>query len=115
MPCKRLLIPLAESAAPEDRRSPKESTCRAKRLLERETLTAFADFCREAGEQEPTVALAWILAQPATTAVIIGPRTLDQLNASLRAIELKLDNAFLSQLDAISSGPGTAAPEAYAW
>ena len=80
-----------------------------------ETLTAFAGFCRELGEQEAETALAWILAQPALTAAIIGPRTLDQLNASLRALELKLDDDALAKLNDIFPGPGRPAPEAYAW
>lgn len=81
----------------------------------REALAAFADFCREVGEQEANVALAWILAQPALNGVIIGPRTVDQLKASLRAVELRLDDDALTRLDGIFPGPGKPAPEAYAW
>ena len=49
------------------------------------------------------------------TAPIIGPRTLAQLDNSLRALEIKLDAGSLARLDEIWPGPGGEAPEAYAW
>jgi aryl-alcohol dehydrogenase-like predicted oxidoreductase len=61
------------------------------------------------------VALAWLLHNPAVTAPIIGPRTMQQFEESLRAIDIKLDAALLGKLDAIWPGPGGEAPEAYAW
>jgi aryl-alcohol dehydrogenase-like predicted oxidoreductase len=36
------------------------------------------------------VALAWLLHQPAVTAPVVGPRTLDQLTGTLRALEVTL-------------------------
>lgn len=78
-------------------------------------LEQYAKLCEELGEAPGVVALAWLLYQPAVTAPIIGPRTLEQFNGSLRAVELKLDAATLAQLDAIFPGPGGAAPQAYAW
>jgi aryl-alcohol dehydrogenase-like predicted oxidoreductase len=67
------------------------------------------------GEQPADVALAWTLHHPAVTAPIIGPRTMDQLTGSLRALELKLDEPTLKRIDEIWPGPGKEAPEAYAW
>jgi aryl-alcohol dehydrogenase-like predicted oxidoreductase len=61
------------------------------------------------------VALAWLLANPIVTCPIVGPRTMEQLESAHRALELKLDDATLKELDAIFPGPGGAAPEAYAW
>ncbi|MGQ9632221.1 MAG: aldo/keto reductase [bacterium] len=81
----------------------------------RSQLEAYSAFCRELGEKEADVALAWMLANPAITAPIIGPRTLDQFKDSLRALEVKLDESALAKLDEIFPGPGGAAPEAYAW
>jgi len=49
------------------------------------------------------------------TAPIIGPRTMEQLTSSMRALELKLDDETLQELDRIWPGPGGPAPEAYAW
>ena len=61
------------------------------------------------------VALAWLLAQPGVTAPIIGPRTVEQLDGALHALEVTLDAATLARLDEIFPGPGGRAPEAYAW
>ncbi len=71
--------------------------------------------CRKLGEKPADVALAWLLHNPAVTAPIIGPRTLAQLDGSLRALKLKLSQATLKQLDTLWPGPGGEAPEAYAW
>ena len=49
------------------------------------------------------------------TCPIIGPRTVEQLNASMRALEIELAPSVLDKLDEIFPGPGGAAPEAYAW
>ena len=72
-------------------------------------------FCDELGEHPADVGLAWLLAQPAVTAPIIGPRTVEQLDDSLRALTITLDEVALKQLDDIWPGPGGTAPEAYAW
>ena len=50
----------------------------------RPRLEAYEQLCREAGEAPAHIALAWLLHQPAVTAPIIGPRTLDQLNGTMR-------------------------------
>lgn len=81
----------------------------------RKQLEAFAALCQELGEPQDNVALAWLLANPAVTAPIIGPRTLEQFESSLRSLEVTLDDAVLARLDEIFPGPGGAAPKAYAW
>ncbi len=81
----------------------------------RPQLEAYEAYCAELGEQPADVALAWMLHNPAITSPIIGPRTMAQLDGSLRALEIKLDEAALKRLDEIWPGPGGAAPEAYAW
>jgi aryl-alcohol dehydrogenase-like predicted oxidoreductase len=81
----------------------------------RPKLEAWEAFCAELGEQPADVALAWLLRQTAVTAPIIGPRTLDQLTGSLRALEITLSPESLARLDEIWPGPGGPAPEAYAW
>jgi len=78
-------------------------------------LAEYEAFCAELGEKPADVALAWLLANPVVTAPIIGPRTLAQLEESLHALEISLDEAALKRLDAIWPGPGGEAPEAYAW
>jgi NDP-hexose C3-ketoreductase / dTDP-4-oxo-2-deoxy-alpha-D-pentos-2-ene 2,3-reductase len=71
--------------------------------------------CDELGERPADVALAWLLHQPVVTAPIIGPRTEDQLLGSMRALEVRLSEEILQQLNTIFPGPGGPAPEAYAW
>lgn len=75
----------------------------------------FEALCDRIGEEPSTVALAWLLHNPVVTAPIIGPRTVEQLETSLRALEVRLDAEVLSALDEIFPGPGDQAPEAYAW
>ena len=90
---------------------------RAKNLSaeERARLAEYAKLCKELGESEANVALAWMLANPAVTAPIIGPRTLEQFEDTLRAVEIQLSRDILKKLDDIFPGPGGAAPQAYAW
>lgn len=78
-------------------------------------LKAYEIFCRKLDEKPADVALAWLIHNPVVTAPIIGPRTLEQLEGSLRALEIKLEADALKRLDAIWPGPGGEAPEAYAW
>jgi aryl-alcohol dehydrogenase-like predicted oxidoreductase len=78
-------------------------------------LLAYETFCAEIGQSPANVALAWLLHNPTVTAPIIGPRTLEQFEQSLAAVEIKLDADQLARLDAIWPGPGGEAPEAYAW
>ena len=82
---------------------------------------AFSALCRELGETETVVAIAWTLAQPAVASPIIGIRTVEQLDGLERAAELVLPDEALQRLDEIfninkgrplKSG---AAPEAYSW
>jgi aryl-alcohol dehydrogenase-like predicted oxidoreductase len=81
----------------------------------RSKLEEYEGLCRELGEAPADVALAWLLHQPAVSAPIIGPRTMEQLVASPHAVELALDQLTLERLDRIWPGPGGEAPEAYAW
>ena len=81
----------------------------------RSQLQAFDTLCAEIGAGCATVALAWLLHNPAVTAPIIGPRTAEQLEPCMRALELKLSDNALRHLDAIWPGPGGPSPEAYAW
>jgi aryl-alcohol dehydrogenase-like predicted oxidoreductase len=81
----------------------------------RSQIEAFSGLCKELGESEANVALAWTLVHPAMTAPIIGPRTLSQLTNALRVVDIVLDAAALARLDEIFPGPGGEAPRAYAW
>jgi NDP-hexose C3-ketoreductase / dTDP-4-oxo-2-deoxy-alpha-D-pentos-2-ene 2,3-reductase len=81
----------------------------------RDRLERFEKLCADLGEQPSDVSLAWLLANPIVTAPIIGPRTRDQLDNSLRALNVELTPETLERLDEIFPGPGGSAPEAYAW
>ncbi|AZI44392.1 aldo/keto reductase [Deinococcus psychrotolerans] len=81
----------------------------------RPQLEQYEALCKELSESPADVALAWLLHQPAVTAPIIGPRTAEQLDGALKAIEIKLSDETLKKLDDIWPGPGGQAPEAYAW
>lgn len=78
-------------------------------------IDAYSKLCAELGESEANVAVAWLLSNPVVTAPIIGPRTVEQLEDLLRAVEIELDESVLKRLDEIFPGPGGRAPEAYAW
>lgn len=99
--------------APDGRRG--HATTRKRLAEKRETLVAYEGFCRDQGERPADVALAWLLANDVVTAPIIGPRTMDQLDSSMRCLDVVLDDAALARLDVIFPGPGGQAPEAYAW
>ena len=81
----------------------------------RPKLEAYDALCTQLGERQADVALAWLLHQKAVTSPIIGPRTMEQLNGTMRALSLTLSQDSLKRLDEIFPGPGGAAPEAYAW
>lgn len=82
---------------------------------DRARIEAYEALCRKLGERPADVALAWTLREPVVTAPIIGPRTLAQLESSMRALEVRLDAEARKRLDEIWPGPGGEAPEAYAW
>jgi aryl-alcohol dehydrogenase-like predicted oxidoreductase len=90
---------------------------RAQKTIEknRDKLEAYESFCAELGEEPADVALAWLLSNPVVTAPIIGPRSVEQLNGSLRTLEVKITDEISKKLDEIFPGPGGRAPEAYAW
>jgi aryl-alcohol dehydrogenase-like predicted oxidoreductase len=99
--------------AREGRRT--EARVQAKVERHREQLERYEALCREMGERPADVAHAWLLANPVVTAPIVGPRTVEQLRAGVRALDLRLDGGTLKRLDEIWPGPGGEAPDAYAW
>ncbi|MFI0454381.1 aldo/keto reductase [Actinomadura sp. 6N118] len=85
----------------------------------RESIEAYEKLCADLGEDPAHVGLAWLLAQDGVTGPIIGPRTAEQLDGSLRALEITLDDDTLAKLDELFPPPAPngakPAPEAYAW
>jgi aryl-alcohol dehydrogenase-like predicted oxidoreductase len=107
---------LLGGALRKEEQGTRRSEGRSKAALERsrpqiERYEALADeLALPAGD----LALAWLLHQPAVTAPIVGPRTGEQLDSAIRAVDISLDEKTLSQLDEIFPGHKTA-PEDYAW
>jgi aryl-alcohol dehydrogenase-like predicted oxidoreductase len=94
---------------------------RTSELIKKETdkyknqLKDFESFCRDLGEKPANVALAWLLHNPVVTAPIVGPRTIDQLIESKRALDIVLSDEHMVRLNDLWPGPGGEAPEGYAW
>jgi NDP-hexose C3-ketoreductase / dTDP-4-oxo-2-deoxy-alpha-D-pentos-2-ene 2,3-reductase len=97
----------------------RSSSGRAADSLEehRPAVEAYEKLCATLEEEPANVALAWLLGRPGVTAPIIGPRTMEQLDGPLRALDLTLNGETLAALDRIfpAVGKGGPAPEAWAW
>jgi aryl-alcohol dehydrogenase-like predicted oxidoreductase len=74
-------------------------------------LDVMAPVAKAHGCSPARVALAWLLAKPVVTSVIIGAKRLDQLQDNLAAVELTLTQGELRQLDEVSA----LAPEYPGW
>ncbi len=82
---------------------------------QRDQIEQYENLCQSLGHEPAEVALAWLLHNPDVTAPIIGPRTLEQLDSAMKALEISLEEDALKNLDEIWPGPNGEAPEAYAW
>jgi aryl-alcohol dehydrogenase-like predicted oxidoreductase len=71
-----------------------------------DAVEAFTELAGELGRTVPELAVAFPLAHPAVTSVILGPRTMEQLDSALKGADLVLDDAVLDRIDAIVP-PGT--------
>src|SRR3954451_24438302 len=80
----------------------------------RPALEKYEALCRELGQAPADVGVAWLLHQPAVTAPIVGPRTMEQFEGGLRALEVQLEDDVLARLDEIFPGYKPA-PMEYAW
>jgi NDP-hexose C3-ketoreductase / dTDP-4-oxo-2-deoxy-alpha-D-pentos-2-ene 2,3-reductase len=83
----------------------------------RAALDDYEKLCADLGHDPSDVAVAWLLSRPAVTAPIIGPRTVEQFDASLGALSVQLSEDTRARLDEIFPpvGKGGPAPEAWAW
>ncbi|MBC2904589.1 aldo/keto reductase [Streptomyces cupreus] len=80
----------------------------------RSRLQSYEDLLEKHGVEPGEAALAWLLTRPGVTGPIVGPRTAEQLDSALRAVELELSEELLTGLEEIFPGPGPS-PEAFAW
>ncbi|MCQ1947207.1 aldo/keto reductase [Arthrobacter sp. zg-Y1116] len=89
---------------------------RVRDLLEKhgDQIRQYEDLAAELDILPGVLALAWLLHQPAVTAPLVGPRTQEQLDEALLALDVPLDSGTLARLDEIFPGHSPA-PEDYAW
>ena len=66
-----------------------------------EAADALAVVAEEAGMSLPHLAVAWVINNPAVTAAIIGPRTMEQLTSQLGALDVVLSAEVLDRIDQI--------------
>ena len=85
-------------------------------------LDKFSQICKDIGEEERNVAIAWVLANPAVSSAIVGIRKVEHLEGVLKAAECRLDEETMDRLNDLftitSSRPlrnNLPTPEAYAW
>ena len=77
-------------------------------------LERFRAFCGDVGVTQEEAALAWLARNPAVTCPIIGASEAGQIEASCKALEVRMTPEICRQLDEIFPPVGEA-PEAYAW
>ena len=65
-------------------------------------IDALQAVAREVGSDVSTVALAWVQNRPGVASTIIGARTIEHLEANLKALDLPLTSAQVAALDAAS-------------
>ncbi|MCA0315795.1 MAG: aldo/keto reductase [Candidatus Melainabacteria bacterium] len=84
-------------------------------LVDKERVWRILDVLRPIAEElhasVAQVALAWLLAKPAVTSVIIGAKNLSQLEDNIKAVDVTLSAAHLNALDQVSQLP----PEYPGW
>jgi len=67
-----------------------------------DAVDAFQQLAREAGLKPATLAIAWVMRQPAVTAPIIGASRAEQLDDTLAAAGVKLEDDLAAKLDALT-------------
>jgi aryl-alcohol dehydrogenase-like predicted oxidoreductase len=77
-----------------------------------EVATALAAIAADVGVHPATLAVAWVAANPAVTAPLIGGRTVEQLEPSLAAADLDLDDELRRRVSALVPEPPPATDRA---
>ncbi len=95
--------PLARGLLAVDTTGQPELSKDAQRQLHehRSQLKEFSELCRDLQTYEATVAVAWLLSRPGVSSVVIGPGSVAELEQTLPATELTLDDSTLARLDEI--------------
>jgi len=70
-----------------------------------ETAERFTEFARSHGYEPAGLAVAWVGSHPGVTAPIIGARNLNQLEGSLKALEIEITPELRAEISALSPEP----------
>ena len=87
---------------------------RPENQLKLQRADALAVLAETRGMSLVEMAIAFVLAHPAVTSAIIGPRTMDQLESQLGAADITLSTEILDAIDEIAP-PGTSTPPHYGY
>ena len=68
-----------------------------------ETVARVQEIAKQQGEPITALSVAWVLANPAVTSVILGASRVEQLTDTLAAADCKLDSALKTRLDEVST------------
>ncbi len=81
----------------------REMNAESRRLFERyrPQAEAFSALCREIGESEANVTLAWELSHPEITSVIVAPTCIEDLEELLHSVDIVLEQSVFDKIDEI--------------
>lgn len=103
-------------AAPEGSRAASGNPfVRADDSAKLDRVEALSGLAAQAGLTLRDMSLAWTLAHPAISSTLIGPRTLEQLEALLGAADITLDDALLDAIDAVVAPGENVDPRNAGW
>jgi aryl-alcohol dehydrogenase-like predicted oxidoreductase len=83
--------------------------------IHRKQVEEYESYCKSISKKPETVAISWLLKNPAISSVIIGPRTVAQVISLVENLNTTLGDDEINRIESIWPGPGGEAPEAYAW
>ena len=97
-----------EGASPENSRLTRENDWTAKHFTDAafDALEALEKLARQKGCSVSQFALAWCMHQPAMTSPIIGPRSMDQLEDNLKALDVQINDDDRKAVDQVSPPGG---------
>jgi len=70
-----------------------------------ETADRFTQYAREHGWGPAALAVAWVMSHPAVTAPILGARNLEQLEGSIKAVEIPMTAELRAEISLLSPEP----------
>ena len=77
-----------------------------------ETAERFTEFARERGLEPAALAVRWVANHPAVTSAIIGARNLEQLEGSLKMVDIEMTPETRAEISALSPAPAVATDRA---